>query len=131
MLILEHTDDFTKGIIINRFRDNGPHFGGDVSGEEVVIHNSTDPTLIRLSLPVVGSLHYTPVDTMKALVESGTHSWDEVYVFRGYAGWGAGQLDKELKVRGGLEAKRQARNTNASDEYGTRSYLGKKTQQLP
>ncbi|GMH53657.1 hypothetical protein TrRE_jg8797 [Triparma retinervis] len=98
MLILDHTKDFTKGLIINRFREGeGPHFGGDVSREKVVLHTSKDEDLRRLSVNVVGDLYMSTVDNVKLAVDRGVASWDSVYVFEGYAGWGPGQLTSELE----------------------------------
>ena len=74
MLILDHTKDFTKGLIINRFREGeGPHFGGDVSREKVVLHTSKDEDLRRLSVNVVGDLYMSTVDNVKLAV--GEEGW--------------------------------------------------------
>jgi putative transcriptional regulator len=115
MLILTHSPDFTKGIILNRptsftNRDGFPlWFGGDVQSfeeepsvrETTCIHTLTSPAAERMSLRVISGIYATSLECAVELVSQGHASKDDFWTFVGYAGWGPGQLQDELDRKSG------------------------------
>lgn len=111
ILLLEHDEHFTKGIIINRPAklllddDWGVSFGGDVRSvndppserEYICLHSLTDERAKQWSLPVVGDVQWTTLDCAKELVRLGDASQSDFRIFVGYAGWSPGQLQGEVE----------------------------------
>ncbi|GKY99714.1 hypothetical protein MPSEU_000925400 [Mayamaea pseudoterrestris] len=115
ILILDHEESiFTKGIILNRptdlvLRDDvNPGikwkvwFGGDVQGIEsehpdiVCLHSVQNRQAHAASVPVMKDIQWTTFENAKKLVHAGAALPEDFQVFCGYAGWGPGQLHKEL-----------------------------------
>lgn len=116
MLLLQHDEGFTKGIILNRpsaYEVDGWRvwFGGDVAegamfrgaddakGErEIIALHALNTTLAtRLSMPVIKGVSYTTLEGAQALVEEGEASKSDFWVFVGYAGWAPQQLEGEVE----------------------------------
>lgn len=111
MLIIHHSEDMTRGIILNRpapFKDeNGWSFwfGGDVAslsderGEREVtcLHTLDSVAAERLSIRVISGISYTSLRCAMELVALGEARREDFWCFVGYAGWGAGQLQNEMR----------------------------------
>lgn len=108
VLILDHTDEGTAGVVLNRPSDTSvadalPAWSRLAAEPPVVfVGGPVQPTgavaLGRLSGsppdgwdPVLG-----PLGTIDLTLGPDASGVDAVRVFAGYAGWGAGQLDAEL-----------------------------------
>ena len=119
MLLLEHTDAYTKGIILNRpsvhqLEGWRVWFGGDVAEggffraaepfsdahseprEVVCLHSLDDEAAARLSLPVIRGVSQTSLEGAQALVAQGVATRDDFQLFVGCAGWGPEQLQGEV-----------------------------------
>jgi putative transcriptional regulator len=110
MLVLSHSDDFTRGIILNRptpFLDDDGWplwFGGDVMSlmnergqrEVTCVHTLRSAAAERLSVGVIPGVSYTSLACAQELVAQGVASPSDFWTFVGYAGWGPGQLQDEL-----------------------------------
>ncbi|HEV8296917.1 MAG TPA: YqgE/AlgH family protein [Acidimicrobiales bacterium] len=102
VLLLEHNDEGAVGVVLNRptelpVREALPPWAGAVSEPPVVFvggpvaagtalalgHNPDDDDAIIGDIAVVD-------------LESPSSDWDQVRIFSGYSGWGAGQLEHEL-----------------------------------
>lgn len=115
VLMIEHTEAGGYGIVINRplgldlsallpdpeplrGRDLPVHNGGPV-GEDQLQFLHRVPALIPDGLPISGDLHFGgDAEAMVAAVGDGRVTPDELRLYVGYAGWGAGQLEDELGV---------------------------------
>ena len=116
MVVLLHDSTFTKALILNKpsaLELDGWRvwFGGDVAeggmfrGESnaagpreiTCLHSLTDKAAARLSLPVMRGVSYTTLEGAKELIASGVASRSDFWLFVGYAGWSAGQLQGELE----------------------------------
>ena len=116
MLLLQHDEGFTKGIILNKPSDyeiDGWRvwFGGDVAegamfrgakeavGEREIIclHSLEGEQAERLSMPIIKGVAYTTLDGAKALVDEGLGKKSDFWVFVGYAGWAPKQLQGEVE----------------------------------
>jgi putative AlgH/UPF0301 family transcriptional regulator len=116
MLLLQHDEGFTKGIILNRpsaYEIDGWRvwFGGDVGegdmfrgsqeskGErEIICLHALDGELAeRLSMSVIKGVSYTSLQGAQALVSDGVASRSDFWVFVGYAGWAPRQLQGEVE----------------------------------
>ena len=114
MLILDHSETFTKGIILNRPTDltleddMNPGvkwrvwFGGDVEGlnarkpDIVCLHSLKDEAITKASVPVMKDIQWTTFDNAQKFVKNGVAKVSDFWVFVGYAGWGPSQLAGEL-----------------------------------
>lgn len=107
ILVLEHDATFTKGIILNRptnmYLDDDWRlaFGGDVHGngdnpEIICLHSLQQEQVVQASRPVMKDIQWTTFQNAKQLVARGLAKPADFFVFGGYAGWGPGQLLKEL-----------------------------------
>ncbi|EOD05915.1 hypothetical protein EMIHUDRAFT_453551 [Emiliania huxleyi CCMP1516] len=116
MLLLQHDDAFTRGIILNRpsaMELDGWRvwFGGDVAEgglfhgngraggtrEIVCLHSLTSDAATRLSMPVIRGVQYTTLEGAQALVASGEAERSSFWLFVGYAGWAPKQLQGEVR----------------------------------
>ncbi|KAL3904254.1 MAG: hypothetical protein SGILL_010140, partial [Bacillariaceae sp.] len=115
ILVLDHSDTFTKGIILNRPTDltleddMNPGlqwrvwFGGDVEGlnarkpDIVCLHSLKDDAVAKASNPVMKDIQWTSFDNAKKFVKEGVAKVSDFWVFVGYAGWGPSQLAGELR----------------------------------
>lgn len=113
VLVLDHDEDGTLGVILNRptavvVSSVLPAWGASVSPPEVLFEGgpvSRDSALAVVRVPVetpepvgfrriVGDLGILDLDTPTDVVSSALTG---MRVFAGYAGWGAGQLDGEIE----------------------------------
>jgi len=114
MLLLQHDESFTKGIILNRpsaLELDGWRvwFGGDVAeggmfrgqskGEReiVCLHSLQSEEAARLSLPVIRGVSQTTLEGAQSLVSKGSASKSDFWLFVGYAGWAPEQLQGEVE----------------------------------
>jgi len=113
-LILDHDENFTKGIILNRPTDlllvdeNDEKwriwFGGDVQNlnhpmpEIVCVHTmkGRDPLVDEVSTTVMKDIQWCSFKDAKMLVKEKKAQPSDFWSFAGYAGWGPGQLMGEL-----------------------------------
>lgn len=116
VLVLEHSDDGTLGLVLNRPSETslmGPlpewdrlaahpavvFVGGPVERERAIAlaaaagATQTDGTLDEAFTSVLGPLGTLDLHSDPDLVGGAV---EQVRIFSGYAGWGAGQLDDEL-----------------------------------
>lgn len=119
VLVLEHNDEGALGLVLNR-----PTAEDEVPGLAPWFGVATDPAVVFQGGPVesdtlIGLAAADPIDRARADDEGGNDGWaplatglgtvdlevdpDDVSLhyggfrlFRGYAGWGPGQLDDEL-----------------------------------
>ena len=116
MLVLDHDDRFTRGIILNRpsskivldENEKGDivqwklWFGGDVQGfgspmmEVFCLHSLQIKEAMDVSYTVMKDIQWTTFDNARNLVMEGKASPSDFWVFAGYAGWGPEQLAGEL-----------------------------------
>ena len=119
LLLLEHNEGFTKGIILNRpsaleldgwrvwcghgqVGDGGLFVGADaVKGELEIncLHALEGVLADRLSTRVIKGVSYTDLDGAKELVAAGVAQRSDFYVCVGYSGWAPGQLQMEVEQR--------------------------------
>ena len=119
LLLLEHNEGFTKGIILNRpsalqldgwrvwcghgqVGDGGLFAGADaVKGDlEINCLHALEGTLPdRLSTRVIKGVSYTDLDGAKELVAAGVAQRSDFWVCVGYSGWAPGQLQMEVDER--------------------------------
>ena len=121
MLLLQHDESFTKGIILNRpsaLEIDGWRvwFGGDVAEgglfhqgqarkrsislserEITLLHALSGEEVDRLSLPVIKGVQQTSLDAAKALIAAGKAKREDFWLFVGYAGWAPQQLQGEVE----------------------------------
>jgi len=123
LLLVEHSPRFTKGIILNRptalkwadgagadwdvwfggdvqeggvFRQSRRH-GPEVSGIEMLcLHRLDSPEAREVSTQVIKSIYSTTFEDAKSLVARGLATQKDFWLFFGYCGWAAGQLQSEL-----------------------------------
>ncbi len=114
VLIVEHSDEGALGLILNRpgnqlLRDvwqdvcekgcvSGQYLdiGGPVSGPLMALHSHPELE----GLEVVSRVMFSPEQiVLEALVDQEQHAYR---IFGGYAGWGEGQLEHEMKTGGWL-----------------------------
>mmetsp|Transcript_45024 Transcript_45024/g.109432 ORF Transcript_45024/g.109432 Transcript_45024/m.109432 type:complete len:553 (-) Transcript_45024:1508-3166(-) len=114
ILVLDHSNVFTKGIILNRPTDLTLEddvnpglqwrvwFGGDVQGmhdnhpEIVCLHSLKHERATKASINVMKDIQWTTFSNAKKLVKAGAATVKDFWCFVGYAGWGPGQLKGEL-----------------------------------
>jgi putative transcriptional regulator len=132
--VLEHHDDGAVGVVINRPSDealdepldrwidlqtapSSVFEGGPVEDTALIaLAAAKDPDVDDEALtPIVGSIASADLTADPALVAA---SVNEVRVFRGYAGWGPGQLEGEIDAGGWLVLDAQTSDvfTNAPHE---------------
>ena len=121
MLLLQHDESFTKGIILNRpsaLEIDGWRvwFGGDVAEgglfhqgqarkrsislserEITLLHALSGEEVDRLSLPIIKGVQQTSLDAAKALIAAGKAKREDFWLFVGYAGWAPQQLQGEVE----------------------------------
>eukprot|EP00571_Detonula_confervacea_P013913 CAMPEP_0172302224 /NCGR_PEP_ID=MMETSP1058-20130122/3962_1 /TAXON_ID=83371 /ORGANISM="Detonula confervacea, Strain CCMP 353" /LENGTH=660 /DNA_ID=CAMNT_0013012629 /DNA_START=40 /DNA_END=2022 /DNA_ORIENTATION=- len=115
ILVLDHDDTFTKGIILNRPSDRMMEddvneglkwrvwYGGDVQGLDslvpdiVCLHSLRSKEARDASVSVMKDIQWTSFTNAKKLVKKGIASGPEdFWLIAGYAGWGPRQLSGEL-----------------------------------
>ena len=116
MLLLQHDDTFTKGIILNRpsalevdgwrvwcghgqVAEGGMFVGDDAAVGQLEInalHSLEGFMADRLSTKVIKGVSYTSLAGAKALVAAGQAMQSDFWVCVGYSGWAAGQLQTEV-----------------------------------
>lgn len=115
ILVLDHDDKFTKGIILNRPSDrllddtinSGVRwrvwFGGDVQGLDtpmpdiICLHSLRSKEAREASVSVMKDIQWTTFENAQKLVQRGVATGpDDFWLFAGYAGWGPQQLSGEL-----------------------------------
>ena len=119
LLLLEHNEGFTKGIILNRpsalqldgwrvwcghgqVGDGGLFAGADaVKGDLEIncLHALEGELPDRLSTRVIKGVSYTDLDGAKELVAAGVAQRSDFWVCVGYSGWAPGQLQMEVDER--------------------------------
>lgn len=111
-LILHHNEEGAAGVILNRPSNTSIghvwpeldtkdqrrpiHVGGPVEGPMMALHTNISLSESLISAGVYLSLER---DCLEKLVEQEA---GDLKLFSGYAGWGAGQLEEEMKVGGWL-----------------------------
>ena len=117
-LLLEHNEEYTKGVLLNRpsgLALDGwrAWFGGDVATggffpggeadglerEVICLHALEGEAAARLSLPVIRGVSQTSLEGALALVAQGDATREDFWLFVGCAGWGPKQLEAEVGVR--------------------------------
>lgn len=116
IFITEHDRNFTKGIIINRptvhfnneegsLREDGEwrvFWGGDVRGpqtdypEVICLHKLASNASDEVSVGVVRGVKMCTLSDARTLIQREEATPKDFWLFKGYAGWGAGQLQGEL-----------------------------------
>lgn len=119
MLLLQHDDTFTKGIILNRpsalFLDGWRAWCGHgqvaegglfVGAERMMgalevnaLHALTSPEADAVSTRVIKGVSYTSLEGARALVTSGAARREDFWMCVGYSGWAPGQLQMEVEQR--------------------------------
>lgn len=111
ILIIEHNREGTKGIILNRKRNDGQqtnwniYFGGNTHGT-----GSEDESLgclyrlgdlsrvtIGMAVTIRNDIAIMPLDIAQCLVNEEEAKQEDFRLYHGYTTWGPGQLEKELK----------------------------------
>lgn len=141
ILLLHHDDRYTQGIMLNRpsAREiDGWRVwcGGDVAtgdffkvfnrgdpGSIICLHSLDNEIAVKVSTEVIKGISYTNLENAKALVEKGIATKKDFWLFVGYAGWGPGQIEGEVK--------RDSWFTASADGGTLLKELLKKNQELP
>lgn len=119
MLLLQHDENFTKGIILNRpsahtvdgwrvwcghgqVAEGGLFVGaehkmGDL--EMNCLHSLESPEAAEVSTTVIRGVSVTSLDHAKELVKSKVAKKSDFWVMVGYSGWAPGQLQMEVNQR--------------------------------
>ena len=116
VLMIEHNEDGAFGLVLNRparhtvqsmwkqtmeleCRVTAPvYVGGPIAGPVMVLHNLEEES----DLPVIPEVHFASHrEKILRLIDAPPN---QLRVFNGYSGWGAGQLDQELEQGGWLTA---------------------------
>ena len=119
LLLLEHDEQFTKGIILNRpsalemdgwrlwcghgqVAEGGLFVGEDAKMGELEInclHSLEGLVANKLSKRVIKGVSYTSLQGAKMMVQAGVAKQSDFYVCVGYSGWAPGQLQMEVDKR--------------------------------
>jgi len=119
MLLIQHDDTFTKGIILNRpsalevdgwrawcghgqVAEGGLFVGAERKMGQLEInalHSLTGPEADKVSTRVIKGVSVTSLDGAKALVQAGVAKKKDFWVCVGYSGWAPGQLQMEAEQR--------------------------------
>ena len=121
VLMIEHSDEGALGVILNRVSDTPLRrvwesvcesecvsneflfIGGPVEGPLMALHTNAELDGLEV---IPGTFFTSEKTTLERLVEIPD---SQFRIFSGYSGWGAGQLDTELKMGGWLTAHAKAR----------------------
>ena len=115
VLMLDHTDEGAIGVVLNRespieLLDAVPQWAGLAADPRVVfiggpVSQGSVIALARADLPAAGP-ELTAVTSSTGVLDVSkdpadlTTPVDHIRIFSGYSGWGAGQLDAELRAGG-------------------------------
>jgi len=119
MLLLQHDDTFTKGIILNRpsalevdgwrvwcghgqVAEGGMFVGDDKKMGDLEInalHSLTGFLADKMSIPVIKGVSYMTLEGARALVKAGVAEKSDFWICVGYSGWAPGQLQMEVEKR--------------------------------
>jgi putative AlgH/UPF0301 family transcriptional regulator len=113
MLVLSHTPEFTRGVIVNRPTNRRTAkgwriwYGGDVQGitaaahmqEAVCLHKSTNKAVRAVSDTIITGTYTCSLEAAELMVEQGHATPEDFWLLFGYAGWAAGQLQMEIDAR--------------------------------
>ena len=113
LLILSHTSDFTRAVILNRPTNRCTPdgwriwFGGDIQGiaapplsrRAVCLHTRTTGAVVGISEQIVDGVFACSFEEAAKCVKLGHARPADFILMVGYAGWGPGQLQKEIDVR--------------------------------
>ncbi|MBI3501020.1 MAG: YqgE/AlgH family protein [Bacteroidetes bacterium] len=118
VLLASHNEEGSVGFVLNRpmelklgqiieeFGDTStplsagffPVWDGGPVQRDALFYVHTLGDAIPGSIPVVGDLYWSGnFETVKALIKGNKISENEIRLFIGYSGWGAGQLQEEIK----------------------------------
>lgn len=116
VLVIQHQSEGALGLVLNRPSDrrltdiwglesditptrNLPvYVGGPVSGPLMALHGSSE----HAELDVVDRVHFSAsAEHITQIVSQKKHTYR---IYSGYAGWGGGQLDDEMRLGGWLTA---------------------------
>ncbi len=110
VLICEHSEDGAFGLVLNQntrhvlsdfFRDIQADIPVGVGGpvEAHTLHFlHTGKVMVEGSVPLIDGLYWSGnFEQIKTLVNTGVLTASDIRFFIGYSGWGAGQLEAELK----------------------------------
>lgn len=110
VLLCEHTDDGSFGLVINRLLDAEPSdvlegvdnyagplaLGGPVQTDTLHYLHRHDVE-VSDAVPIIDGVHWGgSFDAIRNLIETFQSSPQTLRFFLGYAGWGAGQLQDEI-----------------------------------
>ena len=114
MLLCDHTEEGSFGLVINRVLDaelsdvlegvdnyEGPlALGGPVQTDTLhYLHRHVDD--VSDAIPVMDGVHWGgSFDAIRELIDSFRSSPQTLRFFLGYAGWGVGQLEAEIEEGG-------------------------------
>ena len=110
MLVLSHTEDFTRAVLVNRPTSLSTAggwriwFGGHVQGihapaaaqEAVCLHKLSAPDVTAVSERVIKGIYMCGREVAEKLVEEGKAQQADFWLLIGFAGWGPGQLQMEI-----------------------------------
>lgn len=136
VLLAEHSDEGTFGIIINKPVEvklgdlasefegfDAPVFlGGPVKTDSLYFLH-TRPDLIEDGVPILDGLYWGGnIETVKDLIKDNKLAKEDIRFYIGYSGWVADQLNKELEERSwvvSLTNSNQVFRSNPSDLWAT------------
>lgn len=104
--VLNRPMELKLGQIIEEFEDNFfPVWDGGPVQRDGLFYVHTLGDTIPESIPITKGLFWSGnFETLKALIKTKKISENELRLFVGYSGWGAGQLEKEMKRNSWLVA---------------------------
>jgi len=118
VLLAEHGEEGTVGFVLNRKLDytindlledfppfQVPVYLGGPVGTDTLHYFHSIPALADSSFEILPGIYQgTSFDQLKVLIMQGVVSPDEIRFFVGYSGWGAKQLEGEIKEKSWIVA---------------------------